>query len=315
MWLRSEATDMTYQMGIELEIGAITLNDVREAIEDAGGKLHNTSRVYPYHQARRMGMTDEDMDSKLSEVPVWRVEADSSIYTPGLAGCYGDMNNENMGVGEVISPILYGKKGIFHIRKVVAALVSRGAKMTKKMGAHITYGVNNNARFARFSNDKKGHIKNRMKVVYTHFAPVFDALSPNTRQMIARDGCDRNYYCALPNDGKMSAIRINSFINYGIVEFRQPGHTLDIHNLTGWLKLTNGLVSACMNDNKMTKDGRKAMKVNLATEPKTLEALLNLTNPGSITEDWAAGRIVRLANRYRQNRINRLEVLQTQEMA
>jgi hypothetical protein len=177
------------------------------------------------------------------------------------------------------------------------------------MGAHITYGVNTNARFARFGRSKKASIVRRMKNVYTHYANVFDALSPNTRQMISRDGCGANYYCALPNDGKMSAIRVNSFVNYGLVEFRQPGHTLDIHNLTGWLKLTNSFISACMNDNKMTKDGRKAMKVDLAQEPKTLESLLNLANPGSLTEDWAVGRVTRLMNNYTQNRENRRTVL------
>ena len=312
---------MSYQMGIELEIGCLTLNEVAEAVEEAGGILHNTfgssmypegyMAVYPYHGARREGMTDIQMDSDQTELPFWRVERDSSIHG-GPDGCRYDMTTRNKGVGELISPILYGAKGITHIRKVVTALRRRGAIMTKKMGAHITYGVDNNARFARFGQRKKIAVKNRMKMVYTHFADVFDALSPNTRQMISRDGCQANSYCALPNDYKMSAIRINSFINYGLVEFRQVGHTLDIHNITGWLRMTNALVAACMNDNKMTKDGQKAMKVNLATQPKTLEGLLNLLNCGSVTEDWAWGRVQRLHDRYTQNRANRAAVMEVQ---
>ena len=301
---------MTYQMGIELEIGAITLDAVAEAVEAAGGILHNTdtgnNTVYPYHQSARYGYNHGD--SKQTEKPVWKMERDGSISS-SAEGCRGDMGIGRKGVGELISPILYGKTGIFHIRKVAANLKAAGAVMNKQMGAHITYGVNTNARFARFGQSKKAGIVRRMKSVYTHYANVFDALSPNTRQMIGRDGCSPNYYCALPNDSKMSAIRVNSFVNYGLVEFRQPGHTLDIHNLTGWLKLTNSFISACMNDNKMTKDGRKAMKVNLAEEPKTLESLLNLVNAGSLTEDWAVGRVTRLMNSYTQNRENRRTVL------
>tara|TARA_R100001086_G_scaffold168110_1_gene91318 strand:- start:1618 stop:2553 length:936 start_codon:yes stop_codon:yes gene_type:complete len=307
-------------MGIELEIGAITLKAVAEAVEAAGGILHNCSNlgtggghntVYPYHTSARYGYNHGD--SATTEKPVWKVERDGSIDNAHTGAntpdCFVDMTMTVKGVGELISPILYGKKGIFHIRKVAANLKAAGAVMNKGMGAHMTYGVNTNARFARFGRSKKEAITRRMKSVYTHYANVFDALSPNTRQMVRRDGCSSNYYCALPNDSKMSAIRVNSFVNYGIVEFRQPGHTLDIHNLTGWLKLTNSFISACMNDNKKTKDGRKAMKVNLATEPKTLESLLNLTNPGSLTEDWAVGRVTRLMNNYTQNRENRRRVL------
>ena len=295
---------MSYQMGIELEIGSITLNAVREAVEEAGGLLHNETSVYSYHRAP---MSRESKDSATTEVPIWRVERDSSISSHESGFRY-DMSLDSEGVGELISPILYGAKGIYHIRKVVAGLKRRGAVMSKKMGAHITYGVNNNSRFARFSDTRKLRVAARMKHLYTHFADVFDALSPNTRQMVTRD-TRANGYCPLPNDGKMSAVRVNSFINYGIVEFRQPGHTLDIHNVTGWLKLTNAVVAACMNDNKMTKDGRKAMKVNIGLEPKTLESLLNLLNVGSVTEDWAARRIKRLHDRYYQNRANRARVL------
>ena len=80
---------MTYQMGIELEIGAITLNDVRDAVRAAGGILHNTesgaNRVYPYHGARRFGYNHGD--SATTEKPVWKIEADSSIATPRKADC------------------------------------------------------------------------------------------------------------------------------------------------------------------------------------------------------------------------------------
>ena len=67
---------MTYQNGIELEIGSITLNAVAEAVEQAGGILHNTNaehnRVYGYHRAGDYGYTQGD--SATTSKPVWRVE-------------------------------------------------------------------------------------------------------------------------------------------------------------------------------------------------------------------------------------------------
>ena len=310
---------MAYQNGIELEIGSITMDAVREAVESAGGLLRNTDRVYSYHGSPRTTIDGEEyFDSKNTQKPVWRIERDGSIAGPE-EGCRYDMGPSSIGVGELISPIIYGASGNKHILKVVLRLKRAGAVMTRKMGAHITLGVNNNARWLRFSDNKKQKVGFRLAQTYKHFEGVFDAISPNTRQMVTRDVGSYHYCEAVnmnrPFNNRTSALNMVRFVQSGIVEFRQPGHTLQPKNIEGWLKIVNAVVASAMNDNKRTKRGEKSMTCDITSYPQTVEGLMDFLNPGSKTEEWTVRRVIHLATTYRQNRTHRMACLETQEVA
>ena len=313
---------MAYQNGIELEIGNITMNAVAEAVRSAGGILLNTesgdNRVYGYHSSPRTFRGLNYQDSANTEVPVWRLESDSSIYG-NEEGCANGMGLNHRGVGELISPIIYGASGNKHIIKVVLRLKRAGAVMTRLMGAHITLGVNNNSRWARFSDSKKQKVGLRLAQTYKHFEGVFDAISPNTRQMIGRDAQSYGYCSAVnmsrPFNNRTSALNMTRFVQSGIVEFRQPGHTLQTKNIEGWLKIVNAVVGSAMNDNKRTKRGEKSMTCDITTYPQTVEGMMDFLNPGSKTEEWTVRRVMHLATTYSQNRTHRMACLETQEVA
>ena len=313
---------MSYQNGIELEIGNITMNAVAEAVRSAGGLLLNTARgdnrVYGYHSSPATFNGVDYTDSKNTEVPVWRIESDSSISGPE-EGCSNGMGLNFKGVGELISPIIYGASGNKHILKVVLRLKRAGAVMTRRMGAHITLGLNNNSRWARFSDTKKQRVAFRLAQTYKHFEGVFDAISPNTRQMIPRDAPSYGYCSRVnmdrPFSNRTSALNMRRFIQQGIVEFRQPGHTLQTKNIEGWLKIVNAVVASAMNDNKDTKRGERSMTCDITNYPQTVEGMMDFLNPGTKTEEWTVSRVMHLATTYRQNRTHRMACLETQEVA
>ena len=277
------------QFGGELEIGSITMNKVRAAVEVNGGHLENVEtnggRILPYHGGR-------DHDERVEGRRVWKAERDGSIGT----ACHG-LDGE--GAVEVISCVLYGEAGWRHYRDVMKTLRAMGATQNRAMGSHLTMGVNHNARWARFSDARQDRMGRRMASLYHYFEDAFDALSPNSRQMVSRDVMYNGYVGRVrpgnPYSGR-TAVNLSKFMLYGRVEFRQPGHTMNPKNMQGWLRLCNAVISAAMNDN------HRNYEADLFSFPKTLQGLLDFLNPGVQTERWAEDRLTYLMERFTQNR-------------
>ena len=264
---------MSLKFGIELESMGLTGNEVKAAVEAAGEQFGG---LFGY----RGGTACVDRQE-------WRAESDSSL---SMSFCGWD----RVGSHEIISPIMQGVAGRKAILRVVKKLKQAGATVDRSCGTHIHVGVGHSARWARMSEDKKMEIGARMIEIYTHFMPVFDALSPNNRT------CRGNHYVGVPTwNSRCSAVNLQAFINYGRVEFRQPGFTLNQKVIEMWLGLVDSICKAAVNEN------HRSYHVDLAEVRCTLPAMLEFLNVGSKVSKLATDRLDFCIEKYTQGRFNR----------
>ena len=267
---------MSLKFGIELESMGLTGNEVKAAVEAAGEQFGG---LFGYRGGTNCVSRNE-----------WRAESDSSL---SMSFCGWD----RVGSHEIISPIMQGVAGRKAILRVVKKLNQAGAKVDRSCGTHIHVGVGHSARWARMSEDKKMEIGARMIEIYTHFMPVFDALSPNNRT------CRGNSYVGVPSwNSRYSAVNLKAFINYGRVEFRQPGFTLNQKVIEMWLGLVDSICKAAVNEN------HRSYHVDVAEVPVTLPAMLEFLNVGTKVTKLATDRLDFCIEKYRQGRENRLAV-------
>ena len=245
---------MAIQFGVEFECKGLTVNEAREAMALAGVDFYNTNGLLGYH----------------TRVPsnFWKAEKDGSL---GI-----NATSTEKGYMEIISPILTGENGVRIMKKVARELTRAGGKVDRLCGTHVTVGVNNSARWARFSNARKIETGVNMQRVYNHFADVFDSISPDCRQMA------NSTWCTLPRvgsrfDDRYQALNLTAWVLYGRVEFRQAGYTLNGNKVALWLKIANAMTSAAINEN------HRSHSLNLRDMPTTIDGIVDYLNLGEPT--------------------------------
>ena len=300
---------MALRFGVEIEAYGLTGNEIKEIVESAGGEFLG---MYGY-QGGTFRATDETLEGRnprSGSNGAWDMKIDGPIFKCNTDGSLDhntpDADWDRKGAFELVTPILHGEKGLAMLSKIMNRMVMKGAYVDHNCGTHISIGVNNNARFNRFGTAKKMAIAHEIVTTYHHFQSVFDAISPNNR----RSDDSRSGYCPpcnpnRPFNGRSNVNMMNAglFIQTGRIEFRQPGFTLSIKKITGWLRMLNALVSRTVNRDHV------GYGLDATNYPQTLEGFVNLCNPGVRAEKWAYNRIKDLADRLPQYRESRRAVL------
>ena len=298
---------MALRFGVEIEAYGLTGNAIKEIVESSGGIFHG---MYGY-QGGTYNATNERSEGRNPREGsngAWDMKIDGPIFKCNTDGSLNqvDATWDTEGAFELVTPILHGEKGLAMLSKIMNRLEKAGAKVDSACGPPISIGVNQNARFNRFGTQKKMAMAQESVNTYAHFQPVFDAISPNNR----RSDDPRSGYCppcdpSRPFNGRSNVNMMNAalFIQTGRIEFRQPGYTLSIKKVTGWLRMLNALVSRTVNRDHV------GYGLDPRNYPQTLEGFVQLCNPGVRAEKWAYNRIKDLATRLPQYRESRRAVL------
>ena len=274
---------MAIQIGIELEMLNVTGNEVIEAWNEAG--VDHCPTIYGYHQGPACTSGK------------WKMERDSS-----LTGSSCTYNTK--GCIEVISPILNGAVDIRAMNRFITAVNRKGAKVDSSCGTHISVGLDNKARFNNMSNEAKFEVANRIVRAYQHFSDIFDGMSPNVRSM------RNNYYVGYPTTidrnsapSKMKAVNLKKFIQYGVIEFRQPGYTLDKKKIKLWLKIINKLISMALNENHVSHT------MNLEDMPRDITGFSTYLGLSNMVETMLRDRVQQLHDNHQRGRDMRARIL------
>ena len=299
---------MALRFGVEIEAYGLTGNEIKKIVESAGGIFHG---MYGYeggsYRATREGGGGRNPRSGSNGA--WDMIIDGPVFKCNTDGSL-DPNTPNAtlhfaGAFELVTPILHGEKGLSMLSKIMNRMVMKGAYVDACCGTHISVGVNQNARFNRFGMQKKMSMAREMVETYSHFQTVFDAISPNNRRSDDRRSYNATCNPNSPFNGRSNVNMIDAatFIQTGRIEFRQPGFTLSIKKVTGWLRMLNALVSRSVNRDHV------GYGLDATNYPQTLEGFVQLCNPGVRAEKWAYKRIKDLADRLPQYRESRRAVL------
>ena len=267
----------------------ITGNEVIGAVETAGARVSHT--IHGYHQG----------PSPTSGL--WKMESDSSLTGyQGMSTCGYDTK----GSIELISPILYGAAGVKELNRVLTRINRTGAYANRLCGTHITVGLDNNARWNAMSDTKKIATLDRIARFYNHFQTVFDAISPNYRNALNNNYVGRTrLYSQGATSTKMAGVNFSSFISRGVVEFRQPGYTLNKKVIGLWIKVIQKVMSMALNENHVSRG------IALTTMPMTVTGLATYLDMNSSLESKVRARVQLLADKYETGRSSRLAVLAT----
>jgi len=252
---------MAIQYGVEFECKNLSVNDVREAMERAGESFYNQEGLLGYHTTVPDGM--------------WKAERDGSLGASAGSTTKGYM--------EIISPVLEGEEGVRRMKRVARQLTKAGGKVDRMCGTHVTLGVNNNARWARFSENKKIKAGVNIQHIYAHFKNTLNAIQPDSRT--------DSRWSRIRNAGytfteRYSAVNLAKWIMYGRVEFRQQGGTLDGDKVKFFLKIANAMVAASINENHASAN-RHTMNYN-----DNIDGLVNYLNLGEPVRRWLVNRVV-----------------------
>lgn len=256
--------EQTY--GAELEIYGITTSQIRDAITGIDGATY--AGHFSYHGSRRLGNRHARMDGTPI---VWVSESDSSLrgHLPA----------------EVISPILYGREGLAHLRRVMKALVRAGARVNSSCGTHLTMGVKNcSARFVRMGDAAKAKVAGRVYELYDYFWNGISELVSASRRNHSycyrpsfRNGnrfgvaAKSHYLANLHRMCDRGAVNLYNFSGSGIIEFRMHNGTTNGNKFTTWALFNHKILSWCINSSP--EDFRNY--------PPTLDGLMNMINVGS----------------------------------
>ena len=293
---------MAIQYGIEFEMQNITGNEVWNAVESAEpASGHIDRRVYGWHSsaAPSPGRDNGGRDGR------WFAMRDGSLSGPGCT-------ENGKGNVELVSSILYGEAGDREMLRVLTRLNAAGATVDQSCGTHITVGLNNNARWNRLSVAGKVKVGNRIVEFYNHFQAVFDAMSPNCRQVNGFSAFTMRapeLMTESRNQGtRYSAVNLSNYILYGAsaggrIEFRQPGYTLSAKKIMLWLKIIRCIISMALNENHRSRN------YELTEMPQTVTGMATYLGLGAALEARLRARIEELYRNHRSNRASRALVL------
>ena len=100
-----------------------------------------------------------------------------------------------------------------------------------------------------------------------------------------------------------TAINIGQYIQYGRIEFRQPGFTLSKDKIGLWLAIINKMVSMMLNEN------HRSAGLVLEDQPVTVDSFSTYLGLPLARREQLRARIQELCNNHRLGRIERLAVL------
>jgi len=291
---------MTYKVGIELEVQGITVNEVKDSVEEIGCSFDGFSGYHGAGFSTRTG----DTTNRAYDATGWRCETDSSLGTNASWNTKGGI--------EIISRPLSGVAGIKEIKRLTKALKRKGAYVDRRCGTHTTFGLDTNARFQRMSANKKAEVGEEIMKTYYHFQDVIDAYNANNRQVNDHVGTSTNNYCrSALSPVRESSVNMTKYIMFGIIEFRQLGYTLNGLKIEHWIRMINAIIASATNENHPSRNK------SLYMQPQTLQGMCDYLNVKSITESYWRNRIEEMATKYTGGRQNRLRVLaiNTEEVA
>lgn len=202
-------------------------------------------------------------------IPQWKVTTDSSV-TGRNTGLYRGL--------ELVSPILYGDKGLDELAKVYEVLNSCGAQVDKTCGTHVHFDI---------SDFTVQDCKNFLNLYY-NYQGVINYLVPPSRR--------NNEYCktlrktqleTINNSSRVTSIRdiadvlwtryctvnLQSYVKYGTIEIRQHGGTTDFEKMEAWIILMYQLLDSAKQEEKVHLCNRK-----YTVTFKNLNRLLKQTN-------------------------------------
>lgn len=278
---------MAQRYGLEIECFGLTENELREAILSVEGLEYGGH--FGYHGSRVLGLRSKENNNG----HLWVSERDGSLEnTAGRGMCH-----------EVISPVMEGEAGLRIVGQVMTALTRAGAQVNRSCGLHTTFGIeNSHARFRRMSAKKKAQVISKIVDAYDWFEAGFDALvSPSRRYWSSRPSTyaspiqypydSQGWATRMTNGyGQMNAedaqtlvrrgvnrgyLNIGSFLDKGIIEFRQHNGTLNRWKIYNWSLLLQRLVQWAVNDRHVN------FGADLRDFAPTLEGLMDLTACGS----------------------------------
>ena len=268
---------MTLRYGIELESAGLTGQEIKEAIESAGGVFGG---IMSYHGTARGGYND----SRVQGEYVWTVESDSSIgYENPIFRRNGQSYRYNRmcsmtqkGTHEIVSPIMYGEAGLKHMARVMKALARAGAMVYSTCGTHVTISANN-SRWNRMSLRKTAKVCRNINNFVVKYGNVIDMIVAPSRRGTRTGGrspsgyCNRNQYWGEEYELSRPSMQRYSNINWGNfrlgnanrtlhaqardtrlgnrMEFRQHQGTMNGAKLANWIRLNHKIISQFVNDN------------------------------------------------------------------
>ena len=297
---------MALRAGIEIEAYNLSGREIKTILESEGCTLggEDSYGEFEYHGGRSPssdGLNGAWCSKKHGLH--FTVNSDGSLHHM----CESTMNRK--GAFELITPILHGEKQFALLARIIKKMKKAGAYVKRDCGTHMNFGINHLARVKRMSDRSKTEIGTRIVEIYSHFQPVFDAISPNCRRsdspnMAYRMSCTEASVSS-PFRGRCVVNMVNhsEFIMYGRVEFRQPGYTLEHEKMMGWLRMLNSVVSCAVNLD------HPSYRKSLHGVPRTLEGFVDFLNPGVKAHRWAAKRINELMENFHDFRSEREAVM------
>ena len=293
---------MGYRIGLEIEAYGLNGNEMKEIVESVGGTFGG---LFGYHDrsgrnprtADCGGYYDEKIDG-----PHFYVSRDGSLHS------MPDMKWDEKGSFELVCPILYGEKGLAMLSKICTRMQRAGAWVDSTCGTHINMGVAHLGRVQAMSDRNKMEIGRRVCEIYSHFQPVFDALSPNCRRT-DNNPFPGNGVCrtSAPFRGRcvVNMLSLHNFIMGGRIEFRQPGFTLDFKKILGWGRLLNSVLTCAINEQHSN------FRVPASNFTPNLEGMVEMLNPGVRAARWADGRIRHMITTFTRFRDERMQAIGT----
>lgn len=200
------------KIGVEIELFGVNYKTLIDELRNGG------IQVAPYQ-----GYTHTVMEQ-------WKVTTDASVTSKGTG----------LGNGlELVSPILYGEKGLNELNKVCEILNRIGAKVDRTCGLHIHFDI------ADFTVE---NVKSLL-CYWAQNKSLINGILPKSRR--------RNAYCgnitssdiasivnedvnsiseiAIRLGTRYKVINLRSYIKYGTIEFRQHSGTIDYEKIENWI--------------------------------------------------------------------------------
>jgi hypothetical protein len=254
---------MGLKFGVELESYGLNGQEIKNAIESAGGIFGG---LMGYHGTMRGGYNDSRVQGF-----VWTVESDSSL-SDRRTNCYSMCSMTRVGTHEIVSPILHGEEGIAHMKKVMKALARAGAKVNKTCGTHVTISCVD-SRWNRMSQAKTIRVARNINNFCRKYSQIIDMLVAPSRRG-GTNGRSESGYCNRNSEwfegethysgARTSNVNWRNFNtgnrNRSIhaqardtragnrMEFRQHQGTMNGAKLANWIRLNHKIVTQFKND-------------------------------------------------------------------
>lgn len=173
--------------------------------------------------------------------------------------------------GELVSPPLYGKRGLNKLRKVVQAMADAGATVNSSCGLHVHVDAND------LTPNQILAVSQRYGIFEKRFNKIMDPSRANTdwaRKVDKKYHADLissfKYYknmgysfkSATGSISRYRKVNIASFNRHGTIEFRQHEGTLDPDRILNWVQFCTHFVEESYNNIPPNNNLELASKLN-----------------------------------------------------